>query len=408
MKIAVYHNLPSGGAKRHTFEQVRELARRGHQLVEFAPTTADLDYCSFAPYVRERRVYEFDPIPQARRRIPLVTPYLHLCQGIATLRALEQLNRAIAAEIDSSGFERVLVKDCQISMNPYVLRYFKTPSAFQCHHGLRHRLEAPSLSAGEGPSTPLTRLKRLYYRPAKKLYERKIWTDEARNAKSASVTLTNSRFSRQLMAEYYGVDANVVYPGINTDVFRPLSLERLDYVLCVGALIYGKGYRFLVSALAKIDAERRPVLFVAANSADPDEESVVRAMAADLGVKLHVERIVDDDRLVQVYNQARAFVYAPLQEALGMAPLEALACGTPVVAVAEGGVRETVRDGLTGWLVERDTSSFAKRLSALLGDDNRRRSLGQAGVDDVRKNWTWSRAVDQLEVQLGRAGAGKS
>jgi glycosyltransferase involved in cell wall biosynthesis len=127
------------------------------------------------------------------------------------------------------------------------------------------------------------------------------------------------------LAEYYQVNSKVIYPGINTNLFKPLPVAKLDYVLGVGALIYSKGYRFLISALAHIDVSRRPKLFIAANSSRPKEEQVVREMAAKLGVALHVERIMDDHRLVQVYNQALAFVYAPLQEALGMAPLEAMA-----------------------------------------------------------------------------------
>jgi glycosyltransferase involved in cell wall biosynthesis len=123
-------------------------------------------------------------------------------------------------------------------------------------------------------------------------------------------------------------------------------------------------------------------------------------MAAKLGVELHIERIMDDHRLVQVYNQALAFVYAPLQEALGMAPLEAMACGTPVVAVAEGGVRETVLDGVTGWTVERDTELFAERLETLLSDEQTRRGMGQAGPDYIRDNWTWQSAVNSLEDEF--------
>jgi glycosyltransferase involved in cell wall biosynthesis len=178
----------------------------------------------------------------------------------------------------------------------------------------------------------------------------------------------------------------------------------MDYVLCVGSIIYSKGYRFLISALACIDAGKRPKLFIAANSRDHEEEKVVRSMALRLGVELHIEEITDDERLVQVYNQAKVFVYAPMQEALGMAPLEAMACSTPVVAVAEGGVRETVLDGVTGLLVKRDVNAFVDRLETLLWNDKKRLHMGQAGVEYVRKNWTWSRAVDRLESEFELVG----
>ena len=399
MRLALFHNLPSGGAKRHTYEQVRELTRRGHEVVEFAPSSAELAYCSFAPYVSQQRIFDFAPGPQLQSRIPLLTPYVHAVQGLKILRRTERLNQRVAKEIDQGNFDLVFVKDCQITMNPYVLRYLTSPAVFQCHHGVRHRLERAGAHGSHNRST-LEKLKRSYYAPAKIFYQRKFDQDELQNVQSAAVVLTNSKFSTQLLAEYYRVNSKVVYPGIDTNLFKPQPVAKLDYVLAVGALIYSKGYRFLISALAHIDISRRPKLFIAANSSSPKEEQVVREMAAKLGVELHIERIMDDHRLVQVYNQALAFVYAPLQEALGMAPLEAMACGTPVVAVAEGGVRETVLDGVTGWTVERDTELFAERLETLLSDEQTRRGMGQAGPDYIRDNWTWQSAVNSLEDEF--------
>jgi glycosyltransferase involved in cell wall biosynthesis len=400
VRIALFHNLPSGGAKRHTLEQVKELARRGHEVFEFTLSTADQSYCSFAAYVREQRTYQYAPNRLLTPRVPLVTPYLHAWRGLATLRQLDALSKEIAVTIDDTSFDAVLVKDCHLAMNPYVLKYLKTPSIFQCHHGLRHRLAGAPAPRSAGNRQFLDVAKSIYYGPAKRLFDNALLRDERQNARSASRVLTNSDFSRCLLARYYGVDAGVIYPGINTSVFRPLSLERLEYVLSVGALIYGKGYRFLISALAKVAPELRPPLFIAANSVDPAEEGVVRAMAGRAGVKIHIERIVDDERLVHVYNRARAFVYAPIQEALGMAPLEAMACGTSVLAVREGGVRETVRDGEAGWLVERDEAAFAERLAIILTDSPTRRRMENAGIEIVRRDWTWTRAIDRLEREL--------
>lgn len=398
MRIALYHNLPSGGAKRHTFEQVRELARRGHTITEFAPSTADINYCSLAPYIGDRHIYNVTSQDDWNPRIPLLTPYIHAVKGIAKLQRTKRLNQMIAHEIDTGKFDLVFAKDCHIVMNPYVLRFLQTRTVFQCHHGLRHRVELGQASITK--TSFFHKLKTYYYKPAQIMFNHKLREDEIRNIQSASRVLTNSEFSKELISEHYHIDSHIVYPGINTTLFQPLRVPELDYVLCVGALLYSKGYRFLISALASIDARRRPSLFIAANSSDREEEKIVRDMALQFGIKLHIEQITDDERLVQVYNQAKVFVYAPIQEALGMAPLEAMACGTPVVAVAEGGVRETVIDGVTGWLVERDCEAFVEKLEMLLFSDKMRLSMGQAGVEYVSKNWTWDHAVDLLENEF--------
>ncbi len=404
MRIALCHNLPSGGAKRHIFEQVRQLALRGRQIVEFVPSTADVRFCSLAPYVTNQRVFRLDPVSPLKRRIPFITPYVHAAQGIVTLRRVERCNRAIAEEIDRGNFDCVLVKDCQVAMNPYVLRYLKTPAVFQCHHGLRHRIGNPR-SNGTGRASLVEQIKLYYYAPARGVYHHKFFADEMRNARSASAVLTNSEFSRQLLSEYYGIDAHVVYPGVNTEIFRPQPFPKMDYVLSVGALIPSKGYRFLISALARIELARRPRLFIAANSNEPAEEQAVRELAARLRVELEIEKVQDDNRLVEVYNRARVFVYAPRQEALGLAALEAMACGTPVVGVDEGGVRETVLSGITGYLVRRDPQAFAEALDLVLGDEHLRMRMGQAGVECMRSNWTWSVSVDKLEYELGIGAA---
>jgi glycosyltransferase involved in cell wall biosynthesis len=407
MRIALYHNLPSGGAKRHTYEQVRELARRGHEIVEFAPSTADVEFCSFEPFINGRHIFPLSPVAQLQQRIPLVTPYIHAAQGITTLRRTEQVNKQMAAAIDAGGFDFVFAKDCHIIMNPYVLRYLQTPTLFQCHHGLRHRLEYQSDQAHADDVSLRNRLKASYYAPAHQTYRRKFEADEYNNIRHAKRIITNSKFSQQLLQDAYQVQSTVVYPGINTDLFVPLDSQKQDYVLCVGAVIYSKGYRFLISALGEVSKRRRPKLFIAANSRDPVEERVIRKLAAEKEVDLHIERITSDSRLVQVYNEALAFVYAPLQEALGMAPLEAMACGLPVVAVGEGGIKETVRDGQTGWVVARNEKLFAEVLVRLLSNLNERDRKAVTGIEYVRTNWSWQVAIDGLEQQFSHLLAGK-
>lgn len=397
MRIALYHNLPSGGAKRMTYGFVEGLAERGHDVHEFTQSTADLDFSALPPYIKSRSIAKSKTIlPIGKRRIPFLTPYLHSLQGIATLSWLDYASREIAQTIDETDFDIAFVNDCCLVGNPYVLRYLKTPSVFYCNHGLGHRTERAQADGNKNTSR-VEQLKALYYQPARYLFQNKLALDEKQNAKAASLILTNSKFSERLLHDHYGVPSGVVYPGIDTNIFRYQPLEKQDYVLCVAALVYRKGYRFLVSSLARIPANRRPRLFIAANMQSAAEAEAVRDMAARLGVELHIEQITDDQRLVQVYNQALAFVYAPIKEALGLAPLEAMACGTPVVAVGEGGVRETVVDGVNGMLVERDSQAFAEALQRLLYHQSQRERMGQAGIEYVRTRWTWDTAIDNLE-----------
>jgi glycosyltransferase involved in cell wall biosynthesis len=396
VKVALIHNLPSGGAKRALHDQVRELARRGHQFVEFAPATADLTFCSIRDYVQSQQIFAFSPCGQVQRRIPALTPYLNALQGYCTLRRAERVYASIAGAVDEGVFDVAFVHDCRFSFKPYVLRCLRTPSVFFCHH-------ADSLEKAEVRTHGFNAFKDVYYGPARRWYASMFARDEVRNVRSASSVLTNSLYTKQILRERYGVEAGVLYPGVDTERFRPATGVKGNYVLSVGALVPRKGHQFVVAALQRLPAVRRPPLVVAANDGEPDEERRVRQLADDLRVELQVRRITDDRELVQLYRGARVFVYAAEREPLGLAPLEAMACGTPVVAVAEGGVRETVVDNVTGWLVERDVDAFAACLGTLLGDSAARERMAEAGPEHVRASWSSHRMMDSLECALFRA-----
>jgi glycosyltransferase involved in cell wall biosynthesis len=134
--------------------------------------------------------------------------------------------------------------------------------------------------------------------------------------------------------------------------------------------------------------------------ADPEVQRL-RAIAAEVGVA---------DRLVFVGSVARADVPAwvrsadvvlavPWYEPFGITPLEAMACGRPVVATAVGGLVDTVVDGGTGVLVPpRDPAALAEAVGALLADDDRRATYGAAGVKRARSRYRWSRVVADTET----------
>jgi len=126
----------------------------------------------------------------------------------------------------------------------------------------------------------------------------------------------------------------------------------------------------------------------------------LRRLAARCGVKLELLLHVTDAELLHLYQRARAFVFASHYEPFGLAVLEAMACGTPVIAVAEGGPRETLIDGVTGVLLPREEALFAERLTRVLERPGFARSLSVEARRDVEQNWTWEAAGGRLERHL--------
>jgi D-inositol-3-phosphate glycosyltransferase len=97
------------------------------------------------------------------------------------------------------------------------------------------------------------------------------------------------------------------------------------------------------------------------------------------------------------YCAADVFVSTPWYEPFGITPLEAMACGTPVIGSAVGGIKETVLDGKTGFLVPpNDPDALAARLGEVLGDPSRRRALGRRAVAHVNARYTWRRVSQSI------------
>jgi glycosyltransferase involved in cell wall biosynthesis len=152
--------------------------------------------------------------------------------------------------------------------------------------------------------------------------------------------------------------------------------------------------------LGQVAAQLRPKLVIVSNYQEPAERVYLEQLAAHHQVQLILRTLVPNEELVRLYNVAKMVVYAPILEPFGLVPLEAMACGTPVVAVREGGVHESVVHERTGLLVERDAQAFALAVERLLQDDELAVRLGRQARDYTVAKWTWDQAIQKLEAQL--------
>ncbi|SDF63589.1 Glycosyltransferase involved in cell wall bisynthesis [Blastococcus aurantiacus] len=195
---------------------------------------------------------------------------------------------------------------------------------------------------------------------------------------------------------------SIVPCGVDTSVFTPdgpmAPRSERKRLLVLGRLVERKGQDDAVRALRAVpDAELVVVGGPPTDRIDADPEvRRLRGIAAEAGVA---------DRLVFAGSVARADVPAwvrsadvvlavPWYEPFGITPLEAMACGRPVVATAVGGLQDSVADGVTGDLVPpRDPERLGQVLAALLADDARRAAYGAAGVERARDRYRWSRVV---------------
>lgn len=396
MRIAIYHNLPSGGAKRALYEEMKRMAGR-HTLDVYTLSTANHEFGDIRPFADRHRIYPFAPRPVLNSPFGRLNPAIRL----QNLRRLQGLERQVAADIDAGGYDVVFVHPCQVENSPSVLRFVqKTPAVYYCQEPLRILYESMPWRPYDKAESP--RRKALNrFDPLPGLFRRTIQRNDRANLLQARRVLVNSEFVRQTVLEIYGVEAQVSYLGVDADLFRPLGDERERFVLSVGSLTPLKGFDFLIESLATLSERDRLPLVIASNFQNPPERDYLTELAHRKGVDLELTGNVTDERLVALYNAAAVTVYAPVREPFGFVSIESMACETPVVAVREGGLQETVLPDRTGKLVERVPARFGEALCELLASPARAAAFGKAGRSHVIENWTWDRSVMTLEKHLG-------
>ncbi|MDT8304987.1 MAG: glycosyltransferase family 4 protein [Anaerolineae bacterium] len=395
MRIAVYHNLLSGGAKRALAELARRLAAR-HELDVYTLSSGNQEFADLRPFVAAHRVFPFAPLPL------LGSPFGRLNQATRTadLLRLGHLNKQIAAEIEQHDYDVVFVHPCQYETSPSLLAHLRdVPAVYYCQEPLRRVYEPQQLRPYD---LPQSRRRQLLDRidPLIRLYYSVLSRRDRRNTRRAGRVLVNSQFMRDAVGRIYGREAEVSYLGVDSDLFRPLPVEKRGYVLSVGSLTPLKGFDFLIEALGHITEPQRPPLVIVSNFQNPPERAYLEHLAEAAEVELRLLSEVSDERLVQLYNEAALVAYAAVREPFGLVPLEAMACGTPVVAVREGGVRETIVHEETGLLVERKAGRFAQAVLRLLEDGQLANEYGRRGREVVLRRWTWEEAARRAESHL--------
>ena len=166
--------------------------------------------------------------------------------------------------------------------------------------------------------------------------------------------LANSRYVAGRIARYYNRHASVLYPPVDTAFFTPGGGPPEPYFLVVSALVPYKRIDVAIQAASRLGVR----LKVAGTGPDAARLQAVSGPAVEfLGS-------VEGEALRALYRRAQALVL-PAEEDFGIAPVEAMACGRPVVAFARGGATETVEPGVTGWLVDAQTpDAFADAMQA--------------------------------------------
>ncbi|MGV9571824.1 glycogen synthase [Streptomyces nigra] len=249
-------------------------------------------------------------------------------------------------------------------------------------------------------------------------YALSSWAERTAVESADAVIAVSGAMREDILGCYPALDpdrVHVVHNGIDTALYRPdprtdaLARFGLDadrpYVLFVGRITRQKGVPQLLRAVRHIDPAVQVVLCAGAPDT-PEIDREFRDLYEELSrvrAGVHwIPQMLPRPEVIQLLTHAAVFVCPSVYEPLGIVNLEAMACGTPVVASRVGGIPEVVEDGVTGLLVPPDDdfeAGLARALDAVAGDPEAARRMGEAGRERAVGEFGWD-AVARRTVRL--------
>ncbi len=386
--LAGLGGVDGGGQNVYVGQVARHLARRGH-LVEVLTRR---DHSMLPPVMNwldgVRIVHIPAGPPQARRKEDLL-PLMEEFTAHAVRRARRSRYDLVHANFFLSALVALEVK--RRVGTPFVVTF----------HALGH---VRRLHQGGADTFPQQRL-----------------TIERQAVREADYIIAECPQDQEDLIQYYeadpdkiriipcGFDPHEMSPMDQREARSHLGLQpRERIVLQLGRMVPRKGVDDVVRAVGLLHREHAVdarLLIVGGETRHPDPDVTpeigrLQGIAAKEGVADRVTFVGQRDRaeLRMYYSAADVFVTTPWYEPFGITPLEAMACGTPVIGANVGGIKMTVQDGVTGYLVPpRDPAAIAGRLAHLFHHPHERRTMGRHGLRRVNALFTWRQVSNAIE-----------
>jgi glycosyltransferase involved in cell wall biosynthesis len=219
-------------------------------------------------------------------------------------------------------------------------------------------------------------------------------------AKHTDFVFANSSFSRALAFDAYKYPeyhVGICYPGVDILRFTPSPDAKkvsFKFVTCA-RLTKFKNIDKIIHAIAKVSDER--VTLTVIGRGEEYEALVALSKSLNLTKRVTFLQTVSDSEMIDQLRTSYGLIHAAEEEPFGLTPVEAMACGTPVIAMRHGGPAETVLDGETGYLCQRSSSEeIASAMDWLIGRESGYSQMSSACIERAR-NFTWQSSTNSLE-----------
>ena len=381
MRFALYHPWVylTSGAERTLVELVR---RSRHDWAiythHFSPSTT-------YPELSDIRVETLSPPVSVRRSLgPL-------------LKATYAVSRA---ELPANAGDALLVSS--EGLGDFIVNRAKIPAACYCHTPLKI-LHDPATRAALRDVAPRKHAMLRALGPMFSAVDGRMWR-RYRHIFANSLE-TRARITAAGLADESRVE--VLRPGVDPARFAGATMRRQrGLFLVAGRIMWQKNIELAIDALAEARSRGSDIELVIAGAVDEKSRPYLHQLhARSAGLPVTFEPDPTDARLTELYLSATAVVFTARNEDLGIVPLEAMAAGTPVIAVDRGGPRETVVNNVTGWLLAPEPRLFAEQMRAVSVASERDLGVLRRAAADHVANFGWRGFVDRVDDVMERVAA---
>jgi len=390
MKIAMINPtiMARGGAERFLLTLSNHLIKRKHDVRVFTLAYNEGIFADIAPDV---------PIVE--------TGTLALVRGFDRVHMANMLYGALRLILmNFRGFDILHAHNYPMNnLAAFISGCQKVPAIWQCNEPNRFLWDSPSLRPESRWVAGLTLGRQgNWIADFLRIMDRRAVAD-------LNAVYTISRYEREHFMGVYGVDPAVLYLGVDTTLFNDrakgdavrdkLRLGNRSIVLLVSNLSRRKNIDTVIRSMVLVRKSVPGAKLIIVG--DGPERSNLQGQISDLGLTDSV-MLLNLPVGPELYAASDVFVHPAIDEPWGLAPIEAMACGVPVVVSAAGGMKESVVEGRTGYLVPPlDAEAYAKAVTFLLNNGELRKVMGNRAASYVVEHFAFEKTVVDIERLYG-------
>lgn len=357
MRIAIFHELPTKSGSRKSINNIARILKENHivdlYIVDSKKNSHEKKFFTsiyFYPFICVKWKGNNWGARLYRDTIELVNLYF--------------LHKSIAMDIRKKRYDFVFIHGSQFTESPFILRFvcgFKVYYA----HASNYSFVYESIIG-----IPQKDFLRYIYEKLIRCIRKII---DKGNVISSDLILANSKYTKRNIQSFYNTNSCVSYLGVDTTRFKPQRVKKYIDVLFIGSTQPLDGYSLLQDAIRFL---KNPLRLKS--------------------VFIEKQWIVGDKKLSQLYNRAKIVVCLAYNEPFGLISIEAQACGVPVIAVNEGGYKESILQNKTGLLIERDSLQLAQTIDWLLTHPLEYKVLKKNARNRIIQAWDLRKTTDTM------------